>query len=58
VTVIIGFYGARLGFAYVAAAVLDLGITWVWMALFGDYVARAVLKGWRFQSGVWKQIQV
>jgi putative MATE family efflux protein len=54
ITVAIGFYGARLGFAY-AAARLALGVNWVWFALVGDYLARAALKAWRFRSGHWKQ---
>jgi putative MATE family efflux protein len=57
-TVIVAFYGARLGFAYSAAAIFSLGLPWVWSALFGDYIARATLKAWRFQSGRWKTIRV
>jgi putative MATE family efflux protein len=57
-TVTVGFYGARLGCAWVAANVLGLGIAWVWAALLGDYLMRAVLKAWRFNSGRWKRIQV
>ena len=26
--------------------------------LLGDYLARVVLKGWRFRSGAWKSIPV
>jgi putative MATE family efflux protein len=58
VTVIIAFYGARLGFAYAAAAVFSLSLPWVWSALFGDYIVRALLKAWRFQSGRWKTIKI
>lgn len=57
-TVIVGFYGARLGFAYLAACVWSLSLTWVWAALLGDYVARAALKAWRFQSGRWQHARV
>jgi len=57
-TVVIAFYGARLGFAYVVGVVLSFSLTWVWAALFGDYVMRALLKAWRFQSGRWKTIRV
>jgi MATE family multidrug resistance protein len=56
--VVIAFYGARLGFAYAVGVVLSFGLTWVWAALFGDYVMRALLKAWRFQSGRWKTIRV
>ncbi len=58
VAVFIGFYGCRLGFAYLAADVLHLSLPWVWYALIGDYFARATLKAWRFKSGRWKQIKV
>jgi putative MATE family efflux protein len=58
VTVLVAFYGARLGFAYIVAAVLSLSLTWVWLALVGDYAMRALLKAWRFQSGRWKTITV
>ncbi len=56
--VFVGFYGCRLACAYVAAMVLHLSLAWVWFALMGDYVARASLKAWRFQSGSWKQLAV
>ena len=58
VAVFVGFYGCRLGMAYLAAFVLHLSLPWVWSALIGDYVARAGLKTWRFRSGHWKRITV
>jgi len=58
ITVIVGFYGARLGCAWVAAQILGLSLFWVWAALLGDYVVRAVLKGWRLSSGRWQRIQI
>lgn len=57
-SVLIGFYVCRLGFAYVVANVLGLSLFWLWFAVVGDYVARALLKGWRFRSGRWKTVQV
>jgi putative MATE family efflux protein len=57
-TVIIGFYGARLGCAWAAAELLSLDLVWIWAALIGDYVVRAVLKAWRFKTGHWKRIEV
>jgi putative MATE family efflux protein len=57
-TVIVAFYGARLGAAWIAANVLSLSLSWVWAALLGDYLVRAALKAWRFNSGDWKRIQV
>ena len=58
VAVFVAFYGCRLAFAYVAAVVLHSTLAWVWLALIGDYVARATLKSWRFRSGRWKRIAV
>src|SRR5262249_1262219 len=58
VAVFVGFYGCRLGFAYLAAVVLHLSLPWVWFALMGDYLARAGLKAWRFRGGRWKHITV
>jgi putative MATE family efflux protein len=57
-TVLVAFYGCRLGFAFVAASVLHLSVAWLWAALIGDYIARAALKSWRFRSGRWKSIAV
>ncbi|MBI4514743.1 MAG: MATE family efflux transporter [Deltaproteobacteria bacterium] len=58
ITVLVAFYGCRLGCAYLAASVFHLSLVWVWAALIGDYVARAALKSWRFRSGYWKTIEV
>jgi len=55
---IAGFYGARLGCAYIAAYVLDLGLTWVWLSLLGDYAVRATLKILRFRGGRWQRVKV
>jgi putative MATE family efflux protein len=57
-TVIVGFYGARLGFAWFVAHGLGLSLAWVWGALLGDYLLRAALKAWRFNSGRWKRTRV
>jgi putative MATE family efflux protein len=57
-TVIVGFYGARLGCAWAAARIFSLGLGWVWAALLGDYLVRATLKAWRFRSARWKRILV
>jgi Na+-driven multidrug efflux pump len=57
-TVIVGFYEARLGCAWAAANLLGLDLGWVWAALLGDYVLRAVLKAWRFNSGRWQRVRV
>ncbi len=58
VTLILGFYGVRLGFAYLAATFLGLGLEWVWAALLGDYAVRSALKAGRFHGGRWKEVRV
>jgi putative MATE family efflux protein len=58
VTVLLGFYVCRLGFAWMVTFGLGLGVLWLWLALIGDYTARSLLKAWRFRSGRWKSIRV
>jgi Na+-driven multidrug efflux pump len=58
VTVLLGFYVCRLGFAWLVTFAFGLDVVWLWLALIGDYSARSVLKVWRFRSGVWKSIRV
>ena len=50
---IIGLIVARLGLASLFTA-LDLSIYWVYSALMGDYVAKAIMLSWRFYRGRWK----
>jgi putative MATE family efflux protein len=57
-TVLIAFYGCRLGFAWLVVDLLHLSLAWLWAALIGDYVARATLKAWRFRRGDWRAIAV
>jgi Na+-driven multidrug efflux pump len=56
--VLIGFYLCRLGGAYAATFVFKLPLVWLWLALLPDYIARCLLKGWRFNSGRWKTIRI
>jgi putative MATE family efflux protein len=58
VAVFIGFYGCRLGCAYLVAHVFHWDLQWLWFSLVGDYVARAILKSWRFQSNRWQTVAV
>src|SRR5262245_1991113 len=58
VTVLLGFYVCRLGVAYLVTFSLGLGVVWLWLAVLGDYAARATLKGRRFRSGAWKLVRV
>ncbi|MBM4244470.1 MAG: MATE family efflux transporter [Deltaproteobacteria bacterium] len=57
-TVLIAFYGCRLGMSFLVVSVLNLSLAWLWTALIGDYVARAALKAWRFRRGDWQTISV
>jgi putative MATE family efflux protein len=58
VAALAGFYGCRLGMAALVSMALRLDLVWLWLALIGDYVVRAVLKGRRFRSGRWQQMVV
>ena len=58
VTVLLGFYVCRLGVAYLVTFSLGLGVLWLWLAVLGDYAARATLKARRFGSGAWKRVRV
>jgi putative MATE family efflux protein len=58
VTVLVGFYGCRLGTAWVAAGWLQLGLFWLWCALLADYLVRCALKGVRFGRGRWAHVTV
>jgi Na+-driven multidrug efflux pump len=58
VSVVLGFYVCRLGFAWVVTFALGLGVGWLWLAVLGDYAARSALKAWRFGSGAWKLVPV
>lgn len=57
-TVLVAFYGCRLGYAWVVSSELGLGLAWLWSSLLGDYLARVALKTWRFRGGAWKSIRV
>ncbi len=57
-TVLITFYGIRLGLSWIVVSIGSLGIAWLWATLIGDYIARAALKGWRFRQGAWASIRV
>lgn len=58
IVVLLGFYVCRLGFAWYATHVGELGLFWLWFALVPDYIARVILKVGRFRSGRWQAIRV
>ncbi len=55
ITTMIGLIGVRVGLAAVFT-LLELDVTWIYGALIGDYIIKAVLLVRRFKSGKWKQI--
>lgn len=57
-TVLIAFYGCRLGMSFLVVGVLHLSLAWLWASIIGDYIARASLKAWRFKRGDWQAIAV
>jgi putative MATE family efflux protein len=58
VTVLVAFYGCRLGLAWVVTHALGLPLIWLWLCVLGDFFARAALKSWRFRSGAWARVKV
>lgn len=58
ISVLVAFYGCRLGWAYVVTYVAHASLPWLWAAIFGDYITRSLLKAWRLKSGGWKHIRV
>ena len=55
VTTMVGLCGVRIGLAGMFA-VLDLSVEWIYAALIGDYVIKAVMLTYRFHSGRWQQV--
>lgn len=39
--------------SYIAAYAMGLGITGIWIGVFGDQFIRLILTGMRFRSGKW-----
>jgi len=57
-SLLLGFYGARLGLAFGGTFLFDLGLTWVWLTLLADYVVRGSLKAWRFRGSAWQRAKL
>ena len=55
VTTMVGLIGVRVGLAALFAW-LDFSVIWIYGALIGDYVIKAIMLLYRFKSGRWKQI--
>jgi putative MATE family efflux protein len=54
-TTLAGLIGARVGLAALFT-VLGLTVVWIYAALIGDYIVKAVMLVRRFKSGKWQQI--
>ena len=54
-TTMIGLVGVRVGLAAIFT-LMDFSVIWIYGALLGDYIIKAILLTRRFQSGKWKQI--
>lgn len=56
-TTMIGLCGVRVGLAALFV-VLDFSVEWIYAALIGDYVVKAVMLLVRFKGGKWQQVFV
>ncbi len=54
----VGIWVVRVGIGYVVGIMLGLGLFGMWLAWFGDFMARALLVTLRFRTGRWKLIKV
>lgn len=54
-TTMIGLCGVRVGLAAIFV-VMEMGVEWIYAALIGDYVIKAILLVIRFRNGKWQQI--
>ncbi len=54
-TTMIGLCGVRVGLAAIFV-LFDLGVEWIYAALIGDYVVKALLLIHRFRGGKWRQV--
>ena len=54
----IGIWVIRVGIGYVLGIIFHLGLFGMWLAWYGDFVARATLVALRFRAGKWKMLRV
>lgn len=54
----IGIWVMRVGVGYLLGIVLGMGLFGMWLAWYGDFMARAALVFFRFRTGNWKTIKV
>lgn len=55
---IISMWTLRIGLSYYFVYVMDMGLLGVWMAMYLDWVARAILFSRRYRSGKWLEQKV
>lgn len=55
ITTMVGLIGVRVGLAAIFTY-LGLSVYWIYGALIGDYIVKAIMVVLRFRSGKWKQI--
>ena len=51
----LGLCGVRVGLAAIFV-VLDMSVEWIYAALIGDYVLKAIMLTIRFRNGKWQQV--
>ena len=55
ITTMVGLIGVRVGLAAIFV-LLDLSVEWIYGALIGDYIVKALMMLHRFHGGKWQQI--
>ena len=55
ITTMVGLCGVRVGLAAIFVF-LDFSVEWIYAALIGDYIVKAIMLLYRFHSGKWQQV--
>lgn len=58
IAAILGNWGLRIPLAIFMAGVLELSLSWVWLALIADHIGRSVMLGASFMKGRWREIDL
>jgi Na+-driven multidrug efflux pump len=54
-TTMIGLCGVRVGLAAIFV-LLDFSVEWIYAALIGDYIVKAIMLLYRFHGGKWQRV--
>jgi len=54
---IVSMWVFRIGFSYLFARFLGMGVLGVWVAMLVDWLFRSIMMGWRYRTGKWKLIR-